>query len=381
MKTIYPTAILDYCDGVLAFEGRDDIGGHYIGAAVKPEGGYDRYLVTGARPERLRQFRSGILDLRTLLLEAPGGEWYITLTDSDPGAMLALEPQAGNIADAGELLPLEGYTLDSAPVDDLALEQARARNNVVFEFSAEPPETAVGHRIRTATLGSLLLQIQAIIKHAYESALRDLTDSVRRKLDTTDGHLMDVVIPAAPGSYRVVLEAAKAPDLFGSGELVRGLRRLDQVFTSAHRPDAARELLQPYKGHLAGSYIKLMHFLADKQTGLSYSWADPIALEAHHNGVSGADAGKLSQLFSEVTNLATESITVSGTLQQFNRSAGTWGLFTAAGVTTGKIADNGPTMDGLEVGSYYQFNCIEEIEIDYTGREKRILYLQSIADA
>ena len=73
--------------------------------------------------------------------------------------------------------------------------------------------------------------------------------------------------------------------------------------------------------------------------------------------------------------------TISGTLQQLNRSARTWGLFTAAGVTTGKIADDGPTMDGLEVGSYYQFNCIEEIEIDYTGREKRILYLQSIADA
>ena len=73
--------------------------------------------------------------------------------------------------------------------------------------------------------------------------------------------------------------------------------------------------------------------------------------------------------------------TISGTLQQFNRSAGTWGLFTAAGVTTGKIAADGPTMDGLEVGSYYQFNCIEEIEIDFTGREKRTLYLQSIADA
>ena len=108
MKTIYPTAILDYYDGVLAFEARDDIGGHYIGTAVKPEGGYDRYLVTGARPERLRQFRNGDLDLRTLLLEAPGGEWYITLTNTSLADTLALEPQAGNIADAGELLPLDG---------------------------------------------------------------------------------------------------------------------------------------------------------------------------------------------------------------------------------------------------------------------------------
>lgn len=127
MKTIYPTAILDYYDGVLAFEGRDHIGGHYIGAAVKPKGGYDRYLVTGARPERLAQFRSGTLDLRTLLLEAPGGEWYITLTNSDPGDALVLEPQAGNIAAADELLPRDGYTLELIdPVGESEVQQALA---------------------------------------------------------------------------------------------------------------------------------------------------------------------------------------------------------------------------------------------------------------
>ena len=130
MKTIYPTAILDYYDGVLAFEGRDAIGGHYIGAAVKPVGGYDRYLVTGARPERLRQFRSGALDLRTLLLEAPGGEWYITLTNSDPGDTLTLEPQAGPLA-ATDYLPEPGFLLESeAPVDEADLQQALAHGKV-----------------------------------------------------------------------------------------------------------------------------------------------------------------------------------------------------------------------------------------------------------
>ena len=130
MKIIYPTAILDYYDGVVAFEGRDDIGGHYIGAALKPEGGYDRYLVTGARPERLRQFRSGALDLRALMLEAPGGEWYITLTNSDPGDTLTLEPQAGPLA-ATDYLPGPGFLLAGEPaVDEADLQQAAARGKV-----------------------------------------------------------------------------------------------------------------------------------------------------------------------------------------------------------------------------------------------------------
>ena len=72
MKTIRPTLILDYYDGVRVFEGRDPIGGNYIGSMVGTVNGIDRFLVTGADPERLRQFRAGLLDLRSLLLEAPG---------------------------------------------------------------------------------------------------------------------------------------------------------------------------------------------------------------------------------------------------------------------------------------------------------------------
>lgn len=381
MKTIYPTAILDYCDGVLAFEGRDDIGGHYIGAAVKPEGGYDRYLVTGARPERLRQFRSGILDLRTLLLEAPGGEWYITLTDSDPGAMLALEPQAGNIADAGELLPLEGYTLDSAPVDDLALEQAQARNNVVFEFSAEPPETAAGHRIRSATLGGLLLQVQQVVKCAYHNAVRELAPSARRLIDTENGHLMDVVVPAAPGSYRVVLEAANPPDLFGYGELVRGLRRLDAVFASADDPDAGLELMLPHRGRLAGSFIRLMSFLTVNKTGLAYSWAYPGANTACYGGVSAAGARQLTTALSGLFYLSTERVTLTGELASVNLISNRWGLFTNDGIKTGVIAENGPSLNGLQVGKPYHFHCAEDTELDASGQEKHTLYLVSIAEA
>ncbi len=119
MKTIYPTEILDYYDGIQLFAGRDKIGGHYIGSMVDTVSGVDRYLVTGAAPERLRQFRSGMLDLRTLLLEAPYGEWYLTLADGEYGDPLALQPQDGPL-DQTDFLPEAGFLLDDTPIDDLA---------------------------------------------------------------------------------------------------------------------------------------------------------------------------------------------------------------------------------------------------------------------
>ena len=139
MKTIRPTAVLDYYDGVEIFEGRDALGGHYVGVLVDVVDRVDRYLVTGVVPERLRQFRSGKLDLRTLLLESPGGEWYLTWADGSGGEELILHPQEGPLAAKEEFLPLTDLFLDDDPMDDLAAQPAREPGNGILEFSAETP--------------------------------------------------------------------------------------------------------------------------------------------------------------------------------------------------------------------------------------------------
>lgn len=377
MKTILPTAILDYYDGVRVFAGRDPIGGNYVGSMIGAVNGVDRYLVTGTDPERLRQFRVGLLDLRTLMLEAPDGEWYLTLADGQPGQPLVLQPQDEPLIATG-FLPQSGYLLEEGPVDDVALQQARERGNVVFEFRVEPPESAYGHRIRAATLAGVLNYVQAMVRFAYSSALRELSSRAKSRIDSTDGHLMDVVVPAAAGSYRVILEAAKSPDMFGCGELTRGLQKLDDVFSSASDPDTARDLLQEHKGRLAGSYIKLINFLADHDTGLWYSWADGMSVNSHHGGVSEANAKKLAQILSSALSLSVENVTLVGSFERVNRSAGDWGLLTHEGTKTGKVADGGPRLEGLEVGRRYRFDCLEEVEIDAVGREKRNYLLLDI---
>ena len=264
----------------------------------------------------------------------------------------------------------------------LVLQEARARGNVVFEFSVEPPETAAGHRIRTNTLGSLLLQMQTMVGHAYQSALRDLEAPVRKEIDANkDGHLMDVVVPAAPGSYRVVLEAAKSPDMLGSGELARGLSRLDDVFAVSDDPAIAPEALQRYKGRLADSYIKLMHFLAQNRTGLRYIWAHYKSDDAPIHGVTKFGAAKLAEIFSEVESLDDEPVSVSGEFQRFNRDSRRWALLSEDGtVESGETDGDGPSLDGFVVGHFYKFHCIKRINL-VAGREKHTLLLKRVEQA
>lgn len=143
MKTIKLTEVLDYYDGIEVFAAHDASGSPYIALAIDPVDGLGLYVVTGAVPERLQQFRSGSLDLRTLLLEAPGGAWYITVANGTIDDPLALEPQAGPLAEREEFLPEPGFILDGFQEDGRDGQQSGEFSNGILEFSAETPATQV----------------------------------------------------------------------------------------------------------------------------------------------------------------------------------------------------------------------------------------------
>lgn len=142
MKKIDLTDVLVYYDGVQVFAGRDSGGGQYIGVGIGPEVTTNRYLVTGATSERLGQFRSGRVDLRTLLLEAPGGRWYLT-TDEGGDAPLTLLPQDEDIAQC-DYLPGPDFVLRAEPGDSFTQGQGPESGYNGLEFSAAPAKAGKG---------------------------------------------------------------------------------------------------------------------------------------------------------------------------------------------------------------------------------------------
>ena len=374
MKTIRHTKTLFYYDGEQVFEARDAIGGHYIAVMVPGDEAHDRYLVAGVEPERLRQFRVGALDLRSLLLDRADPEWYLADWNAS-GPELQATPQNGALS-ASSFLPEAGFLLHDRPAEQPALTEARARNNLVLEVAVDPPEAAEEHRIRVPTLIGLLGHVQTIVKHAYGAALRDLSLAKRRAIDRSDAHLLDVVVPATAGSFRVVLEGAKTPDMLGQSELARALARVDTLFEQVGNPEEAIVTVKANRGHLAGAYLRLLQFLVQHHTGFRYAWAEPTFDRPKSHSISEAEAGPLVTVLSGVSNLGSESVELVGALEKANRVTGAWGIATAEGIFSGEVKAGGPSLDGLKIGSTYRFSCIEQIEeIEGTGREQRTLYL------
>ena len=374
MRMVQLTSSLLYYDGVQIFEGRDSIGGHYVGTLVDSTPDGDRYLVTGVAPDRLREFRSGVLDLKTLLLESAAGGWYLASVNDDFAAPFQVERQQGSLTDQN-FLPGEGVLLFDDAIDDMALQEARERNNVIFEFSVEPPEAAVDHRVNAMTLSEIIAHIQLVVRHAYRRALREVPTNERHRIDQSDGHLMDVVVPAAPGSFRVVMAASRPSDMFGNNELARALQQLDAVFECARYPEEAREHLQQYKGHLAGSYIKLLTCLAGKNTGLRYSWAERMFDTSRHGGVTESVAKELVGYLSESSSLDTEDVRLVGVLERADRNSGSWRLLTDDGPRSGRVAEPGLSLEGLVIGDRYLFECVEDVQVSGIDKETVTLYL------
>jgi hypothetical protein len=247
---------------------------------------------------------------------------------------------------------------------------------LVLEVAVEPPEAAQEHRIRVDTLVGLLGHVQTIVKHAYGAALRDLSPGTRRSIDRSDAHLLDVVVPAAAGSFRVVLEAARSPDLLGQSELARALQRVDGLFEHVGDPQKTLVMAKSHRGHLAGAYLRLLRFLVHTRSGLRYSWAEPASTESRARGVSEAEARPLVDMLSSVSNLGAETVVIVGALKKADVDSGAWRIASEEREFSGTIKPGGPGLAGLKLEDAYRFTCLEEIEeLQGSGREVRTLYL------
>ena len=375
MKTIVHHSTLFYYDGPHVFEARDAIGGHYIAVMVGPEPPRaarnamreqgERYLVAGVAPDRLRLFRSGDIDLKSLLLESVPDEHYLAAVESAIDQPLRLKRLRTPLADS-DFLPDPGFLLYDRSAEDHVLKEARERNNFVIELVTESPEAASRHRIRVNTLAGILNHVQALVKYACRAAIG--TDRRRQGYD-----MLDVVVPASAGSFRVLLEASNLSASLGDNNLGRVLPHIDLLFENTANAGATLAVVKENRGPLAGAYLKLLHFLAQSGTSLRYSWAEPAFDRPITRSVSQGDAGRLVEVLSTMDELASKKVTVEGTLERFNRDSGAWGLLTEEGRRTGRIASGGPSLDGLKVGGRYRFHCEEEVDI--TGRKSRTLYL------
>ena len=384
MKTIHLANALHYYDGVQIFDAHDAIGGNYVGVLVDntPVDAH-RYLVVGTSPEDLQQFRLGLIDLRDIIQNRVEQDWFIVAISEDPNQALSLQPQDGSIPE--DYLPDAGFFLHGAQMaiqPGTTRAEALARNNVVFELALEAPETARGHRIRAGTLSGILIHLQSLLKHAYAKTIQGMTQAQKQLLHLDTAALLDVVVPAAPGSFKIVLEATQAPNLFGGGEITRALAVVDEIASVASNPDQTLASAQKYSGHTASAYLRLLRYMVEVKVSVKYAWASPDREDESRHAITCGEAEPLVSILGASESLGSERVVLVGPLRKADLDNGTWRLRSVEDnrVYSGKTRP-GVSLSHLVIDQTYRFVCDEEIEeITGMGREVRTLHLSAVSE-
>ena len=98
----YKSTLFEY-DGPQIIESRDRKGAHYIAVAVEDNGADNQYLVVVTEVEKLRKFRAGELDLRSLLVESSHYGWYLTAADVNKDRSVTIQLQQGSLLEYDNL--------------------------------------------------------------------------------------------------------------------------------------------------------------------------------------------------------------------------------------------------------------------------------------
>lgn len=367
---IFFTSALFHCDGIQVFDGRDEIGGHFIAVmAGETDEGDPLYSLFGVSPVQLQQFRLGNLDLRTLIVNRPLRPWFVgQLVERDGQLIVEVQAQADDVP--SDLLPDEGFTLSIAPAGDAwwVRRESQSRSTLAWGISVDSGVPTDEHRLGASKLGGLLLHIQNFVKYAY----RKVCPGARDRASS-----LDVAVPAAPGSLAVLLVPSQLPDLFDKYEVASALDVVDFLLGDVSDPQQTLERVKKYAGHTAGAFVRLLKFLNDAEISLQYSWTAPDRPTVSVRSLTQRDAQSLLVVLSATNELQTEKLTLAGRLRKVDIDAGTWRILS---VEDGKEYA-GKTRGGIGLGSLvtdqnYVFQCEEQVEeVTGTGREIRTIYL------
>ena len=116
-----------------------------------------------------------------------------------------------------------------------------------------------------------------------------------------------------PRTSLELLESSTQSDSFETNtELASGLQLIDNLFTNVVDMEDKQLAVENYRGHLAGTFLKLLQFLTKYETSLRYSWADPSHDEPNCGRVSLHQAKILADSLAQVENLSSEDVTLVG---------------------------------------------------------------------
>lgn len=377
------TRTLLYYDGPVLFVGEDLVGTNYLCLLIEKSEDRDKYICVPISPKRLSCIILGDTDLREAY-ESPEIQnyYYLDILDSAPEDMFLNIIRREDIDK--KWYPNSGSYLIKVTEQEkreTIVKDAVVRKTAVIHLSLSPPESISEHVISTLILVKGLHLFQNMVRVSFKKAIQGLPKDLKAKLDMPDNYMTEVYA-FSPGSFRVHLKAKSYADIFGRTDIERGLELIDEIIKFADDPDKTIEWLKQNRGHLANYYIRLLEFIIENNSPISYSWTTPYLRKVKTSSMHKRQALPIYEKALAIKELGIEIFEFVGEFTKVDIEKYLWTVKRDEDEThfSGIIkGESDISLKGVTAGiQKYRFTIEEKIEeSEVTGKEK---YLHTLVD-
>jgi hypothetical protein len=370
-----------FYDVPLIFSASDKIGRFYICELIDQNENTLKYICLPISHRRLKDFRLGQIDLRSIFVEPEMKEFYECSIENFESKEFEI-----SLLPSKELpetyLPDGGFYLADEKIVDVEIKKtAKAANRPVFKVILNPPESSDGPVIIAERLSHFLFAFNNLIKHAYRKTCKKIP-RIKTSLSHEDGHKLRI-LSFSEGSFSILFETLDIGDLFGSCAPELSFQKIDELVRVAENPEKSVEILKTNKGHLANAYIKLLEFITENDTSIEYEWASPTLPKSQRGKLLQRFARPLLETLRETEGLSIELIELTGVIIKANKKSGAWTIVNDEDQKeySGTIKPESKiSLDGIIISTQkYKFFCEESLEvIPATGKERSSLQVTKI---
>jgi hypothetical protein len=266
---------------------RDRVETMYLCSLAKTDREGFLFLAVEISSARLSAFRSGLVDLRTVLVEPEMGTHFTGRATAGRPESLTLSALTTEVRE--EWLPETGFLMTAfadAVSGEQVVEEAISKNAAVIVYGINPPE-ARGKipKVNADRLADYIRAFQDLVRHAAKDAIGKMSKEAKRNAPP-DPFALEV-FGFSGGSFRIHFESKASADLFGGSIIGAAMRRIDELVDLSRLPaDEAVEGFKAHRGHTLSSYRHLLKLVTDKEVAFSYQWAEPALTMPQGKGIT-----------------------------------------------------------------------------------------------
>ncbi len=370
MNKMVVEKILDFYDIPQLFVSKDKVDTRYLCLFANIDDKEIKYISTKISLDRLYQFETGKIDLKSIFENPEINEYYIIkLIESTEEAFL-FEIYKESIT---QFLPDADFYLNTGHLDNLLRKLAIENNRNVYQLHLS--ETGKSNTVSANLLSDYIKNVNYLIKNSIVQVAKNVSGKYKKVVDKMKSINIEV-FAFSEGSLNVYFKTNSFVDMFGRCYDDIFIDKLKELIDLDINNDAIiQKTFRENKGDIINSINALCKKIIINKT----------PLEIYYSSANGKDEGKIiidetraniySNLIESKIELQKEEVEFIGTFMQADVERGSWRLkiievtneiIEIIGKSSGKIL-SGVVLEKVK----YLVKCEKKtIEDKITGEEK-----------